>query len=172
MFGKLFKKKPPKAESVQTQPTNVDDLLEKAIAHNQALQEAHMQSWGMGEADRYDIDLESGLISWVFEDDKIVIAPATLIGTFNPKDNSFLWGWDHPMCPPADNSAANAVKTFAEEHNIEILQDRKISCALDETWNHAAIAVLLGDLQGCYRAKSGNGSFVILGFGEIMIRKI
>ena len=54
MFGKLFKKKPPKAESVQTQPTNVDDLLEKAIAHNQALQEAHMQSWGMGEADRYD----------------------------------------------------------------------------------------------------------------------
>lgn len=151
-----------------THPTGFDALIEKAMAHTQALQSAHSKTWNMGDADRFDVDLEQDIISWTFVNEKIVSAPATLIGTWSGNDDSFLWGWDHPMSPPANANAAQAVKDYADKHNIGLLQDRKLNCALEDVWQLSAIAVLISDLQGVYRAPSG-GSFVLIGFGEITI---
>ena len=117
------------------------------------------------------MDFETGLIQFIFEGDKTATAPVSLIGTWSANAKEFLWGWDHPMCPPADNSAALAVEAFAELHNVDVLQDRSVICEADDGWGLAAIACLLGDLQGVYRTPNG-ASFVYLGFGNITLNTI
>ena len=136
-----------------------------------ALQTAHQESWGLGYADRFEFDFEAGLIQFVFEGDKIAIAPVTLIGTWSAKANEFLWGWDHPMCPPADNSAASAVKAYADIHDIDLLKTRSLLCESEDCWDLVAIACLIGDQQGVYRAPNGE-NFVFLGFGNITLKAL
>ncbi len=75
------------------------------------------------------------------------------------------------MCPPADNKAAQAVKDFADTHNIIELQDKSFNCEADAGWQYAGIACLLGGLQGVYRTPNGN-SLVYLGFSTITLSPI
>lgn len=152
-------------------PTDFDGLMEKANHHISTLQSAHQESWGFGRADRFEVDFEQGLIQFIFEGDKKAVAPVTLIGTWSAGPKEFLWGWDHPMCPPADNAAASAVKAYAETHNIDLLKDRSLNCEGDDGWGLAAVACLLGDLQGVYRTPNGE-NLVYLGFGNITLSSI
>ena len=171
MFGFGKKKDGSGGSGGSNHPVDFDILLEKAEHHIQALQAAHKESWGLGSADRYEIDFEGGVIQFIFEGDKTVTAPVTLIGTWAGGKKEFLWGWDHPMCPPAENSAALAVKAYADTHDIELLQDRTLICEGDDGWGLAAIACLIGGLQGIYRAPNGE-NFVYLGFRNTTIRSI
>jgi hypothetical protein len=43
---------------------------------------AHM-SWGLGSADRWDLDQTTGIITWTFPD-KTATAPAQILGSFSP----------------------------------------------------------------------------------------
>ncbi len=145
--------------------------MEKGHNHVSALQAAHKASWGLGRADRFDFDFNAGIIKFTFEGEKIATAPVSLIGTWAGDINEFLWGWDHPMCPPADNKAAQAVKDYADTHNITELQTRAFACDGDDGWQYAGIACLLGELQGVYRAPNGN-NLVYLGFGTVTLNSI
>jgi len=92
----------------------------------------------LGKSDRFEVDLEAGIIRFIFEGDKIATAPVTLIGTWAGNSQDYLWGWDHPMSPPADNAAAKAVKAYADAHNITELQSRKVDCTGDEAWQYVS----------------------------------
>ncbi|GGX64601.1 hypothetical protein GCM10011309_13510 [Litorimonas cladophorae] len=168
---KIFGKKKKGNDGSSTHPTDFEGLVEKGTHHTQALHAAHEGGWGFGRADRFEVDLESNRIQFIFEGDKIASAPLTLIGTWAAASSEFLWGWDHPMCPPADNAAAVAVKAYADAHNIVQLQQRTVSCAGDDGWPLAGIACLLGDLQGVYRTPNGD-NLVYFGFGNITLRSI
>ena len=171
MFGKLFRGKNAKGNQNSNHPSDFDTLLEKAFHHTQALQSAHSETWRMGEAENFNVDFETGKILWSFADGVLVTADAQLIATWSDKDGSYLWGWDHPMCPPAPAEAAHAVKNHADMHQIQQLQVRKIECEIDDGWQLAAIAVLLGNLQGVYRAPASAGAFAYIGFKNIEISK-
>lgn len=121
-------------------------------------------------ADRYDLDLATGEINWLFPD-RTVRAPAQLLGTWSNQDETFLWGWDHPSAPNGTAIAAKALKGFADENNIQELQNRKQACDFEGGWSLAAMAVLVGDLQGIYRFQASETAWVYVGFGEIVISK-
>lgn len=52
-----------------------EDMIER-------LGRAHM-SWGLGSADRWDLDQTTGTITWTFAD-KTATAPAQILGSFSP----------------------------------------------------------------------------------------
>ena len=157
------------AESAVTLPTTYDALLEAGFAHVQALQSVHEGTWKMSEADRYDVDLSAGQIYWAYAD-KIVSAPAELLGTWNPSDGTLLWGWDHPSAPPGSAVATAALKSHADAHGIAQLQSSKTRCDFEECWKLAAAAGLVGDLQGISRFEaSPGGPWAYIGFGNVTI---
>ena len=151
-------------------PVTFDALQEMAFNHTQALMAGH-EAWGVAEAFKWDVDLDAGSISWFFLDGRTVKAPAQLIGTWTGRDDSFLWGWDHPSAPPGSAHAAAAVKAHAERHAIGELQASRRSCGFEEGWQLAAIAVLVGDLQGVYRGQASPGTWAYLGFGPVTISR-
>ncbi|MEL6983687.1 MAG: DUF6882 domain-containing protein [Actinomycetota bacterium] len=150
-------------------PTSYASLVERAMAHVGSLQAAHEQMWHMSDAVNADVDLAVGQITWNLAD-RLVTAPVELLGTWDPADQTFLWGWDHPSVRPGTAGASTATRDFAIEHGIAELQPSKVSCSFDDTWSLAAPAVMIGDLQGIYRMEtSPGGAWAFLGFGQISI---
>ena len=171
MFKKLFGKKSQPMPKRPELPTDFETLQEMAVNHTQALMAAHSQSWGLGQALHWDVDLAAGTIMWVLADGKIARAPAQLIATWSSSENSFLWGWDHPSAPEGTAVAAGTLKRHAEAHDIAQLLERKVECSMDDGWQLAAMAVLAGDLQGVYRGQASETAWAYIGFGKVTLTK-
>ena len=172
----IFRRKP-KGENPPTGrpelpiPTTYAELLTFSINYVAAQQQAHTSLWGLGTEQNWDVDLDAGTLTWhATEKGMTVTAPTQLLGTWNPDDQTFLWGWDHPSAPPGTAIAAEAVRQYATAHGIAELQPRSISCSFDECYRVAATASPIGDLQGVYRADAG-GPWVYLGFGPVSIQQ-
>jgi hypothetical protein len=74
-----------------------DLTIERAKAEMRLLTQTAISMWGMDEA-AWAADLESGIITFTSTRKGLVVAaPVQLIGTFNGEDQTWLWGWDHPM---------------------------------------------------------------------------
>lgn len=171
MFKKFFESKNKVRNEVESSvsqhPTSFETLHEKAFLHSQELQKIFDKNWRTNQIERFDADLVQKRICWTLKDGKVIEAPANLIGTWSAKSETFLWGWDHPSCPPADNSAAKAVLSYAEKHEIVELKLRKIEVNEDDAFQVATIGVFLGGLDGIYAAPGSNGSRLFIGFGEV-----
>jgi hypothetical protein len=147
---------------------DIDAYFEKANNHLAALTAAHDSAWNMGAAERWDADQETGILTWTFSNGVVVKAPFQIIGTYNTKDNTFLWGWDHPSVVEPLRQDAISVLEFAKQNHIEFLQDRKVECDEEAAWDLAAIASLVCDRQGVYRGPAGT-TYVFMTFGNVEI---
>lgn len=151
-----------------THPTNFDDLLRAGFEHARDLQKKNMEEIGLGRADNYAVSFEENMIRFTFKGEKIITAPITLIGTWSEPMKQFMWGWDHPMSPPANVDAAKTVRAYANKHEITELREHRLACESDSVWSLAGIAVLLAELKGVYRAPSEK-HHVYLGLGELKV---
>ncbi len=150
------------------EPFDIDEYMEKASNHLAALNQTHQDVWGLGNADRWDADQETGILSWTFPDGTIVRADFQIVGTYNLEDGSFLWGWDHPSVELPLREDAQAVLQMGQDHDIDFLQWRKLDCSEEDVWRLVALATLLNDRQGAYRGPAGN-VFVFMTFGQVQI---
>ena len=149
----------------------VEDFIEASLAGLQIQTESHDKTWGLGKAETWAVDQDAGEISWLFADGKRAVAPVQIIGTYNPGDSTFMWGWDHPSIDPALQVHATLVRKFGEEHGIPDLITQKIVISgEDKAWEFVAIANRLAESNGGYRADAG-GPIVFMTFGEITLRK-
>lgn len=148
-------------------PTAYADLLTMAREHVDALSDGHA-AWGFGGEEHWSVDLDQGLIEWTFPD-RVVRAPAQLIGTWASDLGTLLWGWDHPSAPPGSAVAAQQVKDFADAHAIAELQVAEQTCPREQARELASIAVLIGDLQGLYVGQASRTALAYIGFGGVSI---
>lgn len=155
------------AQARPTIPTNYADLLTMAREHVATLSGAHA-AWGFGREEHWSVDLDQGLLEWSFPD-RVVRAPAQLIGTWASDLGTLLWGWDHPSAPPGSAVAAQQVKDFADAHAIAELQAPEQPCTREQAQELACIAVLIGDLQGLYVAQASRTALAFLGFGGVAV---
>lgn len=149
---------------------NFAELQEQANNHLAALTEAHNNAWGLGSADQWSADQETGLITWTFAHGVEATAPFQIVGTYNSQDGTFLWGWDHPSVMEPLQSDAQAVRDYANANSIERLLDQKISCSEKEAWEFAALATLINERQGAYRGPAGT-TFVFMTFDEVTLEE-
>ena len=142
----------------------------KCIQHLNSLNESHSRLWNLGNSKRWDADQEKGILRWTFDDGTMVEAPFQIIGTYNEKDGTFLWGWDHPSVLPPLRTHAALLKTFGETYGIKNLTTQKVACTQQEAWEFTALGVTKANAQGAYKGLSGT-VHVFMTFGEVTIEK-
>lgn len=128
---------------------------------------ANCDIWHLGEEESWQFDMASGQLGLTFQEGQQVTMPAQVVGTYNPKSKTFLWGWANPSVPAALQAAALKVKAYGEEHGVLSLTQGETAASEDLTWEFLALAVRLENAQGAYRPEIGKGRRLCLCFGEV-----
>lgn len=142
------------------------DFVAQSLAGLQLQTAAHDAAWGIGSVARWNLDLAKGEISFVCADGRLVVAEAQIVGTFNPREQTFLWGWDHPSVPEPMRAHARLTREWAEQHKVSDWLAREVHCTEEDAWKFTAVTARLGEANGAYRAPS-DGPLVYLTFGEL-----
>lgn len=132
---------------------------------------AHSSTWHLGQEQQWHVDQDTATIEFRFADGTVATAPVQIVGTFDPMDSTFLWGWDHPSIDSSLRVHAELVRDYGQRHNVARFTTRKLVCTEQQAWEFAAVAVRLGHANGGYRANSG-GPWVYMTFGEITLKKL
>jgi hypothetical protein len=146
-----------------------DLTLNRSIADIRAKTEAHVGLWGLDEAS-WAADLETGIITFTNKRGWTITAPVQVIGTFNTKDSTWLWGWDHPSVSEPLAAHARLARDFGEKYALERYATRKIVATETEVWHFTALACYLAGAQGGYRGPAGT-TLVLMTFGEVAIER-
>jgi hypothetical protein len=158
------------AVAVQAQAQgDARSFIQQSVAGLQAQQSANDGTWKMREASKWDIDQDNGLIVFSFADGKTASAPVQIVGTFNPKDGTFMWGWGHPAVDPALRRAASTTLEWARKNKLERWTSRTVACTEAEAWEFTAVAARLDSATGAYRAPAG-GPLVFVVFGQVTLK--
>ncbi len=149
----------------------LDNLIDISMEGLRIQNEAHASTWGLGSAERWDVDQEEGSIIWSFEDGKIAQAEVQIIASFKSDDGSFVWGWANSSIVDALKTDALKVKEFGEKNDLEFLTAPRLKVNEGEAWELAALANHLNETNGVYRGPTGPNLFLFLTFGQVKISK-
>lgn len=144
-------------------------FIQQSLGGLQAQQTANDRTWKMAESSKWHIDQDKGLITFSFADGKTASAPVQIVGTFNPKDSTFLWAWDHPAVKAPLRQAASATLDWARTHKLERWMSRSVACSEAQAWEFTAVTARLAGSTGAYRAATG-GPVVFVVFGQVTLQ--
>ncbi|NLS28041.1 hypothetical protein S2M10_30470 [Sphingomonas sp. S2M10] len=119
------------------------------------------------EAFEWSVDLDKGIIRFTAST-YVATAPVQVIGTYNTRDGSFLWGWDHPSIPEARRTHAKLARQFGELQGLPQYTTRKVLCTEAVAWRFTAVASYLAGATGTYRGTSGP-TLVYMTFGQVTV---
>ncbi len=152
-------------------PSSGDPQLAVILAEGTDLIEqvgrAHRERWGLGTADSWDVDQQTGVIRWSFPD-KTVEAPAQMLGSHSPSAGSWLWAWANETVLPAMRRDAERVRAWAEANGHANLTKPKIDADEEVATTLATIAFRVTNAAGFYHAPA-RASTVFLTFGPVTI---
>lgn len=149
---------------------DIENYFVKARSNLQVLTEDHHSKWRLGDAERWDVDQEKGIITWTFDDGVIVTAPCQIVGTYNIEAQTYLWAWENSSILDNLKDDAKGVLEFAKENEIDFLQQAQLECDEEAAWDLAALANLLADREGVYRGPAGP-TVIFCTFGKVKISK-
>jgi hypothetical protein len=130
---------------------------------------ANDQTWGLGNA-AWNVDLDRGIIEFRNAKGWLISAPVQVIGTYDTRDGTFMWGWDHPSVPLHSANAAKSVHDYGKRHGLAKMTTRLVKISEQEAWQFTALADYLSSGIGAYRGPVGT-TLVFMTFGEVTISK-
>ncbi|MFF3617023.1 DUF6882 domain-containing protein [Streptomyces sp. NPDC002580] len=136
-----------------------EDMIEQ-------LGRAHM-SWGLGSADRWDLDQTTGTITWTFAD-KTATAPAQILGSFSPASGSWLWAWANQSILPDMSRDARIFRDWAQANGHPALAQPKVEADESAAATIVALAVRVTKATGYYRGPGANSTAIIT-FGPVTL---
>lgn len=145
------------------------ELRDVATAHLQVLTQAHIDSWKLGSAERWNFDQESGSLIFTF-DELIATCPAQIVGSFNTEKGSWLWSWANASILEPLTKDASRVREYGEQHGFAKLTEEKWEGSEEDAWGVAAITNKVCERQGVYRGPAGP-TLVFFTFGEVRLEK-
>jgi len=130
---------------------------------------AHQRTWQFGEEERWDFSQDTGELIFTYAD-KVVRAPAQIIGTFDSEARTWMWCWANSSI--SDSLALDSVRVreYGQEHGIRRLTEAKWPAEEMDAWQMTALACRLCEANGAYRGPAGT-TFVFFTFGEVQISK-
>ncbi|MGB0387205.1 MAG: DUF6882 domain-containing protein [Ardenticatenaceae bacterium] len=129
---------------------------------------AHSSAWQLGQEESWDIDQNNGTISFTFANGVVATAPVQIVGTHNPVDGTFLWGWANPSIHKRLTAHADLVKQYGSQNQVSLFVREQVKCTEDEAWAFTAVAVRLAKANGAYRANA-EGPWVYVTFGKVTL---
>jgi hypothetical protein len=118
----------------------------------------------------WDIDQDRETLTFSAPGGIVATCPVQIIGTYNTKDKTWLWGWDHPSVVPALQKHAQKVKAYGTKHGYRKLTTRKVRSSEDECWEFTALAAHLCKAQGAYRGEA-DSTLVFMTFGDVTLTR-
>lgn len=137
------------------------DMIERTAA-------THAERWGLGIADRWDLDPAAGLLRWTFPD-KQAEAPVQILGLYTPADSTWTWAWASPSVPPAMAADSETARSWGAEHGQDFLIRPAMVVTEEQAADLAAVAFRLCGATGFYRGPSGS-VVAYMTFGPVTIR--
>ena len=145
-------------------------FIRESLARLKQQQSEQEKAWGFRKESSWRLDQGAREISFYFADGKVARAPVQVVGTYNPRDRSFVWAWDHPSFREPLREHAYLAKAWGEMHDLAKWTTGKVQCTEKEAWEFTAVAARLGKARGAYRGPS-NGPLVFVTFGEVKLGK-
>jgi len=142
------------ADGKPTPPLPYDVLLARSMVELQVKTRAHAAVWDLDKAS-WSFDQDAGTITFTVKGGVTAVCPVQIVGTYSIEEGTFLWGWDHPSVVPALQEHVRVVKAYGEKQGIEQLVTKKLKCTEEEAWGFTALACMLAQAQGGYRAPTG-----------------
>jgi len=150
--------------------TEPDATLKRSFEALQLKTKSHIEAWGLGDTERWDVDFDQGLL-WFSSPGLLVTTRVQVIGTYNGEDGSWMWGWDHPSVPADLARDASLVRAFGERQGLSRYVAAEISCTEDEAWQFTALACHFADAAGAYRGPAGGEMSVFMTFHDVRIER-
>ncbi len=129
----------------------------------------HQNTWQFGKAERWDFSQNTGELIFTFAD-KIVRAPAQIIGSFDSLAHNWMWAWANTSISDSLARDSVRVRDYGEQHGIRRLTTPEWPAEEMDGWHMAALAWRLCGSNGVYRGPAGT-TFVFITFGTVQIAK-
>jgi hypothetical protein len=129
----------------------------------------HRKNWNLGKEKSWKVDEKVCRIRFSFANGTEVSAPVQVVGTYDAKEGTFTWAWDHPMVIRKLQKHAAQVKSFGEEIRCAELTKSKLASTEKRAWEYTALAMQLSEAHGAYRAQIMPDTFVFMTFGEVEV---
>lgn len=112
---------------------------------------------GIGLERDYTYDQETGRLVLKFGGRKTLAAHGQILGSFDPRDRSFMWSWANPSIQPELCEDAARLKAEGERLGVTALTTPVQTVAFDDLLPLLALAAQDGGADGVYRCMV-NGS--------------
>jgi hypothetical protein len=155
--------------AISSRSDDLEATLKLSMERLRLKTQSHIDAWGLGKTERWDADLDEGVISFS-GGGRLVTAPIQVIGTYDPEDGYWLWGWDNPTVPPPLRGDALLVRAFGERHGLSRYVTSSIRCTEDEAWQFTALACHLAVASGAYRGPADT-LLVFITFHQLTIHR-
>jgi hypothetical protein len=153
----------------QKRASDFDALCEKARHDLATKTAAHQGAWGLGTAERWDLDQEVGKLVFTFPE-KIASCDAQIVGTWNSRGETWRWAWSNGSIAEPLTTISLKMREYGAKHGIERFTNPKWSATEDDAWLMAALASLLFEQQGVYRGPAGE-TYAFMTFSAVILRK-
>ncbi len=130
---------------------------------------AHAERWGLGTAQRWVLDQDSGTILWSFED-RVVSAPAQILGSWNSKVSTFVWSWDNDTIQASLCEAAEQVRAFGVANEVPALTSSPLNLNEEQVRDLVAVAAAITGSTGLYHPYDGTMATYV-SFGTVTIEE-
>lgn len=158
-----------KAVPWEGEAVDIDRFWAEAWAELNERQHELSKSFKLADA-RWTVDQNAGLIQFERRDGAVITAPVQIIGSWNPQNETFTWGWDHPSVKLRMRAGAERTRWFGDKHGLKELTEPSFRASEDDAWRYAAVAMKVNGASGVYRGPTG-GPVVFMTLGEIKLQK-
>jgi hypothetical protein len=134
-------------------------------------QEVNTATLGLDKLERWDADLERGIITFSNPDGFTVMGDVQVIGSYDTDGGTWLWGWDHPSVDPPLAHAARLARDFGKKYDLRQYTERLVQCSEDDAWQFTAVAQYLAKATGSYRGPTGS-AYVYMIFDKVTVRMV
>jgi hypothetical protein len=151
-------------------PGTPEFFVAQSVAGMQGQREILRERYRLGEESHWSIDQDAGTLTLEFADGTVATAPVQIVGTFNPRDGTFMWGWANDAVDARLRRAANRARGWGAENGVERYTTAKLDSSLAEAWEFTAVAARLDEATGTYSVNT-DGPAVFMTFGTIEFSK-
>lgn len=149
------------AASLTSHQSFEDQWLVTALTWLDEQTAKHRQAWGLGSETQWHLDMDVGLLRWVFADGRMMQASVQVVGTYSTGEGRFVWGWGHPSVPKPLQRAAEQVRSLGFDRWVT----RVVNCSPEDAWQFAAVTAQHDGAAGAYRGDT-DGTWMYLSFDD------
>jgi hypothetical protein len=121
---------------------------------------AHRDQWGLGSAERWDVDLDAGTRTF---STKTASAPVQVLGAHVAAREEFVWAWSMDAVPAPLKRDAEAVRDFGAANGATMLTTPRLPVDESGASDLATLAFRISRASGFYRGPGASTTFFTFG---------